>query len=119
MKRCLFVLVAFLLAGCATAPNIAGTPLARFAHADLQTAAAIATKNGFPARAAVWAAIDGQLTACENALSAAAPVATAGTVGLAAGLELAAEGVGTGVPAAVQLNCAAIPIPTGFLLPIK
>jgi hypothetical protein len=107
------------ISGCATAPNLAASKGAQFAHADLQNAAAIATKNGYPARAAVWLAIDTQLMACENALSAAAPVAPSGTIGLASGLEVAAEGVGTGIPAAVQLNCAAIPIPSGFLLPIK
>ena len=41
-----------MLAACAT--PIETTKLSQFTHADLQNAAAIATANGYPARAAVW-----------------------------------------------------------------
>jgi|SRR5580692_3352408 hypothetical protein len=102
-------LCAILASGCATAPNIAGSKGAQFAHADMQAAAAYATKNGFPARAAMWTAIDAQVTACENAISAAAPVAPTIT-GAAMLLEVSAEAAGTGIPAAVSVNCAPIPI---------
>jgi len=115
-----FVILSMLiLAGCATPVNVAQTPLATFTHADLTGAAAYATANGYPARAAVYTAIDTQLTACENALTAAAPKApVAGSVGVFTAFEVAAENVGTGVPVNVKLNCSAIQLPA-LLMPIK
>lgn len=88
-------------------------PLVKFGHADVQTAAAYATANGYPARAAFWLAVDQQVTACEDALAAAAPRAPAagGTIGLATAFEVAAEAVGTGIPPKVTVNCSLITLP--------
>ena len=114
--RNLLLLSLLPLAGCA------GTAASNFTHADLQNAAAIATRNGYPARAAVWRADDqvlsaaeAQVTACRNALLAAKPSAPSGTVGLATITELGAEAAAQGIPAAVAANCAPLPLP---LLPI-
>lgn len=112
--KALIAVTLFSLAGCANAQvDLSKLPLSKFTHADIQNAAAIATANGYPARAAVWAAIDAQLTACEGAVAAALPkLPTAGaTVGVATLAELGAEGVGQGVPANVLLNCSAIVLP--------
>ena len=105
-----------MLAACAT--PIETTKLSQFTHADLQNAAAIATANGYPARAAVWTSNDQLLTAwekqidaCNQALLAAKPKSPSGTVGLATATELAAEGIGTGIPASVKLNCEPLPLP--------
>lgn len=120
MRQVLAALCLVLLSACATAQTSATSgfdlsklPLAKFAHADLQNAAAIATANGYPARAAVWTAMDAQLTACEAAITAAAPKLPAAgtTTGAATLLELGAEGVGQGIPANVVLNCSAITLP--------
>ena len=106
-----------LLGGCA------GTPISTVTHEDLQAAATYATQNGFPARAAVWTAIDTQLTACEDAIKASGPtkpnLPPNGGVFLA--FEVGAEAVGSfsGVPANVKINCAPLPL-IGFpLLPVK
>ena len=110
------VVLALVLAGCAT--PVENTDVSKFTHADLQNAAAIATKNGYPARAAVWTANDQLLTswekqidACNQAILAAKPTAPSGTIGIATATELAAETVGGGVPASVTLNCQPLPIP--------
>lgn len=104
--------------GCASAQSatpstgldLSKLPLTKLTHADLQSAAAYATGNGYPARAAVYTAIDTQLTACEAAIAAAAPkVPPAGTpVGAFTLFEIAAEAVATAVPATVRVNCGAI-----------
>lgn len=95
--------------------DLSKIPLVKFGHADVQNAAAYATANGYSARAAFWLALDAQVTACENALQAAAPKAPAagGTVGLATGFEIAAEAVGNGlIPAQVKINCSLITLPS-------
>lgn len=123
--RSLAIAAALCMTGCAVAQtpaaqtasaagfDLSKLPLSKFAHADLQNAAAIAAANGFPARAAVWTAMDSQLKACEAAISAAVPkLPPAGsTTGAATLLELGAEGVGQGIPANVMLNCSAITLP--------
>lgn len=119
MKRLILALaLTASLGACASAPvgspstAIQNLPLAKFTHADLQTAAAYATGNGYPARAAVYTALDTQLTACETALAAAAPKATpSGTVGVFTAFEVGAEAVGQGVPASVRINCSAVTLP--------
>lgn len=115
MRHIFAVLCLAMLSACATAQSLdlSKLPLSKFAHADLQNAAAIAKANGYPARAAVWVAIDIQLSACEAAIAAAAPkLAPSGsTVGAATLLELGAEGLGQGIPANVLLNCSAITLP--------
>jgi len=121
MRRILFAVIV-LLAGCAT--PVENTQLSQFTHADLQNAAAIATANGFPARAAVWTANEQLLTmwerqidACNQAILAMKPTSPAGTVGLATATELAAEAVGSGIPPAVKLNCEPLPIPAIPIFP--
>ena len=109
------ILFVSLLTGCAF--NVANTPLAKFTHNDLQAAAFYANSNGYPARAAVYMAIDQQLTACENALTASAPKALPTNGGAFLAFEVAAEAVGSGIPAAVKINCEVVTIPS--LLPIK
>jgi len=92
--------------------NVSGLGLVKFAHADLQTAAAYATANGYPDRGAVYTAIDTQLTACENAISAVVPPAPpSGTVGVFTAYEVAAEAIGQGLPAAVRIHCGVIVLP--------
>lgn len=105
-----------ILDACAGMPT---SKLATFTHADLQNAASIATKGGFPARAGVYSAIDTQLTACENALATLIPPTISGTVGIFSAGEVAAEAVSSGIPATVKANCEAIPIPSTLLLPLK
>lgn len=134
MKTILACIAIALFAGCALTPakpgtaaaspsatsaasvqvfSLVDTPLAKFQHADLLQAASIATANGFTARAAVYTALDAQVTACENAITAAVPkLPPAGTtLGLATGYEITAEAVGEGIPPAVRVNCAAFPLP--------
>lgn len=97
--------------GCATTLDVANTSLAAATHKDLQAAAAYAQANGYPARAAVRLAIDAQLTACENAITAAIPRApVGGIVGPIMAAEMAEEAAGSGVPAAVRVNCAPLPL---------
>lgn len=103
------------LAACATV-NVAQTKLAVVTHTDLQAAAAYASGNGYRARAAVYRAIDTQLTACEDAITAAEPKQSApqSVPGAFTAFEIAAEAAGnvTGLPASVKINCAALPIVT-------
>ena len=135
MKRLLALLCLTLLAACATQPAAtapvapgAKPDLAQVTHADLQAAAARATKNGYPARAQMWTAIDTLLTAQENqaqaclaAIKAALP--TPGSlpqvVGAFDGIEAAAEAVGNfqGIPASVKITCEPLPIPSLPSLP--
>lgn len=103
-----------LLGGCASdqLKATASSPtLASFTHDDLLSAAAYASANGYPARAAVYTAIDAQLTACEAALAAARPAGKPTGAGLFTAFEVAAEAVGTGIPAAVRINCSAVTLP--------
>jgi hypothetical protein len=116
MKIIIVLVMAIMLSACATAgaqSSPSPGPIAKLTHADLQTAAAYATANGFPARAAVYTALDTQLTACENAIAAAGPkaVPAGSTVGIFTAFEVAAETVATGIPASVRVNCSAITIP--------
>ena len=124
-----YLLVAtLLLCGCASAQTSPPAPitlghfgLSKFTHADLQNAAALATKAGLPARAAMWTAKDQLLTAAENMVSACAnslatliptaPVSSGGTVGLATLDEIATETLGRGIPTSVIANCKPIPLP--------
>lgn len=115
MRHVLAAFALTLLSACAGAQSLdlSKLPLSKFTHADLQNASAIAKANGYPARAAVWSAMDLQLSACEAAIAAAAPkLPPAGsTTGAATLLELGAEAVGQGIPAAVTINCGAIALP--------
>lgn len=97
--------------------DLSTLPLAQFAHADLQSAAAYAMANGHPERSAVWLAIDGQVTACQKALSTLQPTLPTGTVGAFTAFEMAAEAVGTGIPAGVKLACEPVTLPSVFSLP--
>jgi hypothetical protein len=112
------VLVAF--SGCAVAQpapsngiDLSKLPLAKLTHGDLKTAAEYANSNGYPARAAVYTAIEAQLTACEAAIAAAGPKSPppGGTVGAFTLFEMGAEAVANGIPAAVKINCGAITLP--------
>ena len=113
-----YVLV-LVLPGCAGF-DITQTKLSVATHKDLQGTAALATKNGYPARGSVYSAIDAQLTACEQAINAALPGPLDNTpiTGPIMAVELAAEGVGKiqGFPADVKINCAPFPV-TVFPLP--
>jgi len=129
MKTLLAVLVIFL-AGCATQPAAtapvapgAKPDLAQVTHADLLAAAARATKNGYPARASMWTAIDtlltaqeGQAVACLAAIKAALPQPGSApqVAGAFDGIEAAAEAVGSfsGIPASVKIVCEPLPIPS-------
>ena len=79
----------------------------------MQNAAAYATANGYPARAKVWEALDAQVSACEAAINASLPKLppSGSTIGAATAFEVGAEAVGTGIPAAVIVNCGAITTP--------
>lgn len=127
MKRIIAIAIFALLTGCNTAPvkqvDFTQTKIAVASHADLQAAAARATKNGYPSRAAFWTAVDGlllaqeqQANACEAAIAAALPKAPAGGIqfaGPADALEAGAEAVGnfSGIPASVKIVCEPLPIP--------
>lgn len=137
----LAILIIALLAGCAShSPSTVGSvtqagsgvqspapttkpSLRELTHADLQGAAAYAAKNGYPARAAMWLAIEGQLTAAENQVAAckAAIAAVQKQTGDIAGpltlIEMGAEAVAQGIPANVRANCEPIPLPI-HLLPV-
>ena len=109
----LLLLALSVLPGCSTLSNLNTSPVAVATHTDLKAAAAYATAHGYPARAAVWTSIDAQLAACNNAISAAVPAApTAAPPGVFTAVEIGAEAVGnvSGVPAAVKLNCAPLPL---------
>jgi hypothetical protein len=126
MKTLLAILV-LLCAGCATAQtppkpiDLSSFGLSKFTHADLQNAAAMATKAGLPARAAMWTAKDQLLTAAENMVAScanalatlvpAAPASSGSVVGLATLDELATETLGRGIPTNVLASCKAIPVP--------
>lgn len=113
MKRYL-ILMLFPFAGCATAVDLTQTELAVATHSDLLAAASYAETNGYAARAAVWRALDAQLTACEKAITAAIPARPAlpDGAGPIAMLEVAAEAAGnvSGVPASVKIACEPLPI---------
>ena len=112
----LFTIAALLLLGACATVNVAQTKIAVVTHTDLTAAAAYATKNGYPARAAVYTAIDTHLTACEAAITAAEPKQPmVDTVpGAFTAFEIAAEASGNlqGIPASVKLNCAPLPLIT-------
>jgi hypothetical protein len=102
------------LTGCASQIDVAQRPLAVATHNDLAAASAYAAAHGYPARGAVWNAIDVQLSACEDAITAAesmirAPVPA--PPGIFTAFEIGAEAVGEmrGLPAAVKINCAPLP----------
>ena len=120
MRYLVFFVVA-MLAACAT--PVTQTKLAVATHNDLQAAATYATQNGYPARAAVWTAIDTQLTACENAIQASVPIKPnlPANGGVFLAFEVGAEAVGTfsGTPASVKINCEPLPIITFPMLPVK
>lgn len=125
--KILLAIICLIIPACGTSPAISNSgaaisdlPLSKFTHADIKNAADYATTHGYPARAAVWLAIDTQLSACEQAIDKLMPQSpTAGTtIGLAMGFEIAAEGVGNGIPSAVKLNCSAVQLPGG-LIPIR
>lgn len=136
MKLLISILLAgIFLAGCASTPPAATsntaapapaptTSLKTLTHADLQAASKYAIDHGFPARAAMWQAIEAQLTAAENQIAACKaaieaalpkPSASGGPVGVFTLVEIGAEAVGQGVPANVRINCEPIVIPTGLL----
>ncbi len=130
------LLIAVLLSGCASppkpvepqAPDQPGTrpaaSLKELTHADLQAAAAYAEKNGYPARAAKWRALETLLTASEG-LVAACKAAIASDLqkplethpGPLTLLEVAAERVAQGISPSVRANCEPIPLPV-HLLPV-
>jgi hypothetical protein len=113
-------LIAFIILSACASVNIDQTPLAVATHADLQGAAAYAQANGYPDRAAVWLAIDAQLKACNDAITAAEPKGTQATPkGPAMAFEMAAEAVGqvSGIPSAVKIHCAALPLITFPVIP--
>lgn len=101
------------LGGCALPGDLMGSKLAKFTHADLQTAAAYATANGDAAGAAHFKARDEQLTACEKALADAVPkpLPADSTVGLATLYEMGRIKLASGIPPAVKLNCAPVALP--------
>lgn len=133
------LILSLLMFGCSSLPKAADTPttssfeadlnaladklasgkLMTFAHEDLLNAAKYATDNGYPARAAVYMALDAQRTAvanqiiaCKSAIAAALPSSPpSGTVGAFTLYEIAAERVGQGIPASVRINCGAIVLP--------
>lgn len=132
------VALCMMLAACASSPKpdapagaapAAAAPkqtLQQFTHADAQTAAAYAIAHGHPERAAViqaWesvlTAIEAQGAACKAAIAAAKPTLppTGSTVGLLTLGEIAAETIGQGIPANLQITCEPIVVPLG-LLPI-
>ena len=117
MKILIFTtLIVASLYGCAGMPGASNPadpgPLAKFTHADLTTAAVYATQNGYPARAAVYTALDTQLTACEAAIAESGPTALpVGKIGVFTAYEVAAETVGNGIPIKVRMNCGAIVLP--------
>ena len=106
--KILLVFLLLSLSGCASI-NLEQTKLAEVTHADLRSAAQYATDHGYPARAAVWLAIDTQLTACNEAIAANSVSPPTGH-GLATAFEVAAETIGQGVPSNIRLNCAPIPL---------
>ena len=117
MKRLALMMLMWLLTGCATPVDVAQTKVAIYTHKDFQQAAAYAAGNGYTARAAVLTAIDAQITACENAVTANEPKALPTDIGPITAAEMLNEALGTGVPASIKVNCAPIPVPA--LMPFK
>ena len=135
MKTMLCIIVIFL-AGCAgqivvdptTGANtvdISAGKLEVATHNDLLAAAAYAEAHGYPARAAIWrahdahlTAVEGQISACANAINADLKAKLGGLSGCPASpflaIEMAAEAVGTasGPSPAVKMYCQALPIVT-------
>lgn len=136
MKRYL-VIACVLLGGCAgievqttdatgkttTSINLSAGKIEVATHNDLLAAAKYAEDHGFPARAAVWrahdahlTAVEGQISACLNAIKAdlASKLGGAGAASATPflAMEMAAEAVGTasGPSPAVKLNCAPFPL---------
>jgi hypothetical protein len=116
MRIALAFLLALALSACASMGNVAQSKVATVTHNDLVAAAAYATANKYPARAAVYQAIDAQLLACENAITAAEVAAPAvpANAGAFTAFEMAAEAAGnvSGIPASVKINCAPLPLIT-------
>jgi predicted small secreted protein len=116
MKHLFVLAITLLLSACATTVGIGQTKLAQVTHQDLEAAALYANNHGYPARAAVYIAIETQLTACEKAITAAEPVVGPAprVPGIITAYEIAAEAAGSiqTIPAAVKLNCAALPLVT-------
>ena len=113
MNRLLAVLV-ITLAGCATPLDLTKTAPAVATHDDLLGVATVYKNANYPAQAAVAAAADTLLTACEQAITAAEPVVPAGTTPPCASgpclMTRAAQlDVSAGVPLAalnaVRVNC--------------
>ena len=130
MRYVITLFLALLLSACATTGtfDITKTKLSVATHAGNKAAAAYATANGHPERAAWWNAIDGllsaneqQANACAAAIAAALPKAPTLPTDMAPelALEMAAEAVGnfTGIPASVRITCEALPIPIMPVLP--
>ena len=115
MKYFIFSLI-LLLSACATTVDMSQTKIAQVTHQDLEAAALYANNHGYPARAAVYVAIETQLTACEKAITAAEPVIgpSPNVPGVFTAFEIAAEAAGSlqGIPADVKLNCAPLPLVT-------
>lgn len=89
--------------------------ISNFVVGDLTNAAALATANGFPARAAVYTGLATQLQACQAAVAAwkgsiSAP--SGPDVGVFTLAEAAAEAVAQGIPINVKVNCEPITIPS-------
>lgn len=134
-RTAMIAIILCYITGCASSPPAAApsssaavsTPkptLRQFTHADAQTAMAYATAHGHPERAAVIQAWEGVLTAkeaqgaaCKAAIAAAvpAPPPAGSTVGVLTLGEIAAEAIGTGIPANVQITCEDIVVPLGML----
>ena len=128
MKK-LILLASLALAACASdpstgqpaVPDFTQTQLATITHDDLVAASNRAKANGFPARAQMWTALDGLLTAreqqanaCAQAIAAMLPKQPdAKFAGAADAAEAAAELVSTfSISPQVKANCTLIPIPT-------
>lgn len=119
MRKLAILLPILCLPACANLGKLSDTPLSVATHADLQAAAKYASDHGYPARAAVWlahdahlSAVEAQINACADAISAALPKpSSAQPLSPFLAVEMAAETVGSiAVPASVKINCAPFPI---------
>lgn len=133
MKRFIVVAAMLMLAGCAgqivvdpatgaKTIDISAGKLEVATHNDLLAAAAYADSHGYPARAAVWlahdahlTAVEGQISACANAIGAdlaALKPAPGGAMTPFLAVEMGAEAVGnfTGASAKTKILCHAFPI---------
>lgn len=143
MNRRTVILIAsasMLLAACASAgttdPAAAAAPidvsksdLAVATHNDFQAAAKYATDHGYPERAAVWqahdahlTAVEGQISACANAIAgdlAAMKPQGVGSLTPFLAVEMAAEAVGnfSGASAKTKILCAPFPLVRLPILP--